>query len=158
MIQTEIKSYIKRWSLCRFVKNLDLVIITLVLVSTVVGIYGWVGQGLPEKQEKAYGEKTVEGNIPLSNATGAFWWAGVWTVVGALLSLGFFSDKPLWPEKAVMIPSVGFLAAGFTYSVMKGIGLIGGPKILTTTNFYVAVAVWGAVGIGTGIYRGDNLW
>lgn len=140
-------------------ERLEIAIVILVLVSTLVGLYGWFGHDIPASQEQTYEEKTVNGEIPLSNIASAFWWAGIWTVVGGFLSYGFFWEVPRWPEKAVMIPSIGFLVAGFTYSVMKGLGLLGVASILNTTNFYLAVGLFSVFGLASGVYRrGVELW
>lgn len=126
------------------------------LVSTLVGLYGWFAHDLPAKQESTYSQKTVEGKIPLSNIQTASWWAFIWIVVGGFLSFGFFWDIPMWPEKAVMIPSIGFIAGGFTYSVLKFLALAKVTAVLSTTTMYYAVGGWMLLGLAAGYYRGER--
>ncbi|MFB6203280.1 MAG: hypothetical protein ABEK01_02205 [Candidatus Nanohaloarchaea archaeon] len=132
----------------------------MTVVAVLVGLFGWVGKGIPSKKEAAFDKKLANDAIPPGGTALSWigWWSLMSIVVGGFLSFGFFWEKPLWPERAVMIPATGFIVTSFTFSVLKVLQITKVANIINTMNFYASLAAWSLLGLAAHFLGGDSEW
>lgn len=140
-------------------------------LSVLIGVLGIV-KGAP-LAETAVLEGLISQNssqgfvLPMTEAYLGIWWGLMSVVIGTALSYGFFWDKPFWPERLVMIPSIGFITLNFSFSIYMAWGIlnvIAKPSDVMpylkegTLPIYGAVVFWVILGLATGLYKrkGDS--
>lgn len=147
-------------------KKTYLVIAVLVAASVAIGLFG-ITKGAP-KAETAILQGLMEQNqaqgfvLPMQEAFLGIWWGIISIIIGLFLVYGFFWDLPWWPEKAVLVPALGFIAlnVGFSLYMLWGIvNVIQTPEDVMayvrggTMPMYASVVGWMVVGV-----LGRYLW